>query len=164
MLSFSAVMASSVRNPSSVCCLTPLLSKHLNVVLDTACLTTFTFAGKCAHLSSSRSCFFFLLCEATNFFFLRTRIKSATLPVALKPNTVIARAYAHKQPCSNCSNEKTERQLFSRCPARKQKICFTSPPAPLYNCLCLSTQYQQVRTRVTRTHHSISWFSLLTTL
>ena len=57
--------------------------------------------------------FLFLLCEATNFFFLRTRIKGATMPMASKPNTVIARAYAHKQPCSNCSNETTERDNCS---------------------------------------------------
>ena len=57
--------------------------------------------------------FLFLLCEATNFFFLRTRINAATMPMALKPNTVIARAHTHKQPCSNCSNETTERDNCS---------------------------------------------------
>ena len=57
--------------------------------------------------------FLFLLCEATNFFFLRTRMKGATTAMALKPNTVIARAYTHKQPCSNCSNETTERDNCS---------------------------------------------------
>ena len=75
MLSFSAGMASSVRNPSSVCYLTPLLSKHLNIVLDTACLPTFTFAGKCAHLSSSRSCFFSSSVRPPTFSFTNTHKK-----------------------------------------------------------------------------------------
>ena len=35
--------------------------------------------------------------------------------------------------------DKRKRQLFNRCPARKQKICFTSTHPPLYNCLILST-------------------------
>ena len=85
--------------------------------------------------------YLFLLCEATNFFFSRTRIKGATMPMALKPNTHSRCESLRAQTTllKLLQRDKRERQLFSRCRARQHKICFTSPTAPLYNCLYLST-------------------------
>ena len=84
--------------------------------------------------------FLFLLCEATNFFFSRTRINAATMPYGIEAkHSHCESLHAQITLLKLLQRDNRERQLFSRCPARKPKICFTSPPAPLYNCICLST-------------------------